>query len=445
MDSVARPLVVRPGPPLRGSFRAPGDKSVTHRGYLFALLAPGITEVLDPNPGDDCERTLAAVRSLGVAVARDQHRVTFEHHELHAPAAVVDCGNSGSTLRMLAGVLAAQPFRTTLTGDDSLRLRPVARVIEPLRRMGATLSAEAGDRLPPLVIEGARLRGIAYRLPIASAQVASAIELAATFADGPTTIEIPGAARDHTERMLKASGVGVTVEPLAGGGRRVRIEPGAPTGMRRFEVPGDFSSAAFFLAAAAATPGAEVTARGLSLNPTRTAFLEVLAGMGAGVTTSPLGIAGGEPVGDVTVTGPGRLRAFDVPAEWLPRMLDEVPAWAIVAAVAEGISRVSGAAELRVKESDRLAAIAASLRVLGIEATETPDGVSVRGGRPGGGRVAARGDHRIAMAFAVLGTLAGGAIEVDDASAITTSYPGFAGALELLGGRLEHAEGGRST
>lgn len=445
MGSAARPLVVRPGPPLRGAFRAPGDKSVTHRGYLFALLVPGATEVLDPNPGEDCERTLAAVRALGVGVARDQHRVTFDHHRLSAPAEVIDCGNSGSTLRMLAGVLAAQPFRATLTGDASLRRRPVARIVEPLRRMGATLHAEDGDRLPPLVVEGGRLRGITYRLPVASAQVASAIELAATFAETPTTIEIPGAARDHTERMLRACGGHVTVEPLDGGGRRVHVEPGPPPGLRRFVVPGDPSAAAFFLAAAAAMPGAEVTARGLSLNPTRTGFLEVLEAMGARVAVATRGQASGDPVGDVTVAGPERLRAFDVPPEWLPRLVDEVPAWAILAAVADGTSRVSGAGELRLKESDRLAAIAAALRAVGIEAAETGDGLVVVGGRPAGGHVAAHGDHRIAMAFATLGAVAGGAVEVDDAGAIVTSFPGFAATLEALGGRVEHPEGERST
>jgi 3-phosphoshikimate 1-carboxyvinyltransferase len=326
-----------------------------------------------------------------------------------------------------------------LAGDDSLNRRPVARVIEPLRRMGATLSARDGDRLPPLVIRGGKLQGIRYDLPVASAQVASCVLLAAIAAEGETEITLPGPARDHTERMLRAFGVQVESTARSGSGPRIRIVGPARPRATKLRVPGDFSAAAFFLAAAAATPGATVTARGVSLNPTRATLLEVLERMGARVERHPLAAAGDEPVGDVTVTGPERLRGVDLEPEWVPRMIDEIPAWAMAAATAAGRSRLSGAAELRVKESDRLALLAQNLGALGIDVRERPDGLEIEGGTVAGGTVRTGGDHRIAMAFAVLGTRAAGPITMDDASSIATSYPGFAEALVALRGRVEPA------
>jgi 3-phosphoshikimate 1-carboxyvinyltransferase len=360
-------LEIHPGG-LAGEFRPPGDKSVTHRAYLLALLSEGETRVENPNPGADCENTLACACSLGLAAAREDGAVRLEGRgfALLEPDRVLDCGNSGTTLRLLAGVLAAQDFLAVLAGDASLHRRPVARVIEPLRRMGATLRARDGDRLPPLVVRGGRLEPIDHALPVASAQVATCVLLAGLQTAGVTTVRLPGPARDHTERMLASLGVDLAVEEQASGGRTVRLR--GPVRLRgaRWRVPGDFSSAAFLFAAAAARPGARITARAVGLNPTRSALLDVLEAMGATVERRRLADEASEEIADVTVTGPERLRGFDVPPEWMPRMIDEVPAWTIAAAAAGGVSRVRGAAELRVKESDRIAALVGNLARLGV-------------------------------------------------------------------------------
>jgi 3-phosphoshikimate 1-carboxyvinyltransferase len=440
-------LTVHPGAPLSGTIRPPGDKSITHRAYLLGLVSEGVTVVENPNPGADCAATLACAARLGAAcdATNDGVEIRGRAGALVEPDGVLDCGNSGTTLRILAGVLAGQAFLSVLAGDESLNRRPVARVIEPLRRMGATLMARDGDRLPPLVIHGAKLKGIRYELPVASAQVASSVLFAALCAEGETEVTLPGPARDHTERMLRAFGVTVESTARNGSGPRLSIRgPQRPRGTR-LRVPGDLSAAAFFLAVAAATPGATVTALGVSLNPTRSALLEALERMGARVELKAQPAAGEEPVGDVTVTGPERLTAIDLPAEWVPRMIDEIPAWAMAAATARGRSRLAGAAELRVKESDRLALLAANLGALGITVREQKDGLEIEGGRVGGGTVKSDGDHRIAMAFATLGTRAAGPVTVDDATSIATSYPGFAAALTALQGQVEPASPRRSA
>jgi 3-phosphoshikimate 1-carboxyvinyltransferase len=432
-------LTLRPGPALNGRLRVPGDKSITHRAYLFGALARGVTEVENPNPGEDCAGTLACLRRLGVSTQALPDGVAIEGRagRLAEPETVLDCGNSGTTLRLLAGILAGQPFLSILTGDDSLRRRPVDRVIAPLRRMGARLAARADDCLPPLVIQGAALRGIEARLETDSAQVATAILLAGTLAQGATSVEL-GPARDHTERMLPGFGVPIRREEIPGTLRARRTVQGPCTlEATRLRVPGDFSAAAFFLAAAAATPGAQVTAEGVSLNPTRTGLLVTLEEMGAAVEREVLGEEAGEPIGDVTVTGPERLRASDVPAERVPTMVDEVPAWAVAASAAQGTSTLRGAAELRLKESDRLATLAVNLAGLGLAIAEARDGLSIVGGRPRGGVVDARGDHRIAMAFAVLAARAADSITIEGAGGIPTSFPGFAATLRELGGRVE--------
>ncbi|HYM79959.1 MAG TPA: 3-phosphoshikimate 1-carboxyvinyltransferase [Candidatus Limnocylindria bacterium] len=432
-------LTVRPGGPLTGRFTPPGDKSITHRAYLLGGLAEGETRVEQPNPGLDCEATLSCLAALGVPVTRHEHGVTLRGLDmrLREPDRVLECGNSGTTLRLLAGPLAAQPFLSVLAGDASLHRRPVDRIVEPLRRMGARLSARDQDRYPPLVVQGGELKPIHYALPVASAQVASALLLAGLYAAGVTRLELPVPARDHTQRMLPAFGAPVRV--AEGADRGVTLEVEGPVRLRAtaMRVPGDFSAAAFFLAAAAATPGASVTAVGVGLNPTRTGLLDVLEAMGAKVTRRPQPTDSGEPYGEVTVTGPERLRAFDVPREWLPRLIDEVPAWAVAAASAEGVSTLRGAEELRVKESDRLAAMAGNLSALGTAARETPDGLIIAGGRPRGGVVAAHADHRVAMACAVLGTFSEGPVTIEDRATIATSYPLFAGTLAALGGHVD--------
>ncbi len=434
-------LAVRPGPPLSGSFLPPGDKSITHRAYLLGLVAAGETVVEGPNPGADCEATLACAQVLGATVTRRPGAVvlTGRAGNLHEPDRVLDCGNSGTTLRLLAGVLAAQPFVSILAGDSSLHLRPVSRVIVPLRAMGAQLWARDQDRRPPLAIRGGALRAIEHRMDVASAQVASCVLLAGLFAEGCTTVSLPMPARDHTQRMLAAFGIPVSsgaTATAAGGGPSFSVTGPAVPVATRVRVPGDFSAAAFFLATAAATPGASVTARDVNLNPTRTGLLAVLERMGARVERARVRDEGGEPVGDVTVTGPDRLRACAIEPQEVPALVDEIPAWAVAAALAVGISRVRGAGELRVKESDRLAAMAANLGRLGVEVEETLDGLAITGGPVRGGEVHAADDHRVAMAFALLGTRASGPVTVEEAGGIATSYPGFAATLAELGGDL---------
>jgi 3-phosphoshikimate 1-carboxyvinyltransferase len=439
-DSPGR-LRVHPGPPLASSFEPPGDKSITHRAFILGLIAAGDTEVTGANDGLDCAATLRCAEALGARVRREEGsvRIAGRGASLSPPGGVLDCGNSGTTLRLLAGVVAAQPFRSVLDGDDSLRARPVRRIVEPLRRMGARLEARDGDRFPPLVVEGGKLHAVSHDVPVASAQVASCLLLAGLRADGVTTVALPAEARDHTQLMLPAFGIELSIEKRTDAGPRVSVEgPQTPRGAR-VEVPGDFSAAAFFLAAAAAIPGARVRALSVGLNPTRTALLDVLENMGAIVRREPRDRAG-EAVGDVTVEGPARLRGFDVPEEWVPRMVDEVPAWAIAAAAAEGVSTVRGAAELRVKESDRLGALAEGLARLGIEVDERPDGLAITGGVVRGGRVSARSDHRMAMAFALMGLGARAPVTVADAAGIDTSFPGFAATLRRLGGRCDGGE-----
>jgi 3-phosphoshikimate 1-carboxyvinyltransferase len=444
-------LTVAPGPPLAGRFAPPGDKSITHRACLFALLADGVSEIRHPNPGEDCLATLRCAEELGLEVlAHERERgATPGRLELRGrggptreAAGVLDCGNSGTSLRLLAGIVATRPFLSVLAGDASLNRRPVGRVVEPLRRMGAQVCARDQDRRPPLVVRGGLLKPLDYAVPVASAQVETCVLLAGLSAAGTTSVELPGPARDHTERMLAAAGVALQRDERPGGGRRVTVQgPAAPRPLS-LTVPGDFSAAAFFLAAAAATPGGRVTATSVSLNPTRTGLLDVLAAMGAGVEVTRSGLEAGEELGDVTVTGPDRLSAFDIPPEWVPRLIDEVPAWTVAASAARGRSCLTGAGELRHKESDRLVALASNLERLGIAARERPDGIEIEGGEPSAGTVDAAGDHRIAMAFAVLATRARGPVTIDDAAAIATSYPGFAGELARLGGTLEASAGG---
>ena len=438
-------LAVRPGPPLGGAFLPPGDKSITHRAYLLGLIAEGETVVERANPGADCEATLACAEMLGATVTRRARAVAIEGRAgvLREPGGVLDCGNSGTTLRLLAGVLAGQPFVSRLDGDDSLRRRPVARVLEPLRAMGARVEAADGGRVPRVTIEGSLLRAIDHRAEVASAQVASCVLLAGLFAKGRTSVTLPMPARDHTERMLAAFGVPVTVSkaPDSAAVTLAVTGPAVPRATR-VRVPADFSAAAFFLAAAAARPGSVVTATDVSLNPTRTGLLAVLERMGAIVERSRVREESGEPIGDVTVRGPARLRACAIAEVEVPSMIDEIPAWIIAATAAEGTSELRGAAELRVKESDRLRVLATALQALGLDCREAPDGLAVTGGPIPGGLVRAADDHRIAMAMALLGTRATGPFTVEEAGGIATSFPGFEHALTSLGGVLEGTAAG---
>jgi len=430
---------VRRGRRLEGEFTPPGDKSITHRAILFGLLASGETRIRGANSGEDCARSSAAAVALGARVETQDGDwlVTGTAGGWKAASAPLDCGNSGTTLRLLAGIVAGRPGRTRLLGDASLSRRPMRRIAEPLGRMGARLEGTGEKCTPPIDVHGAQLHGIDYDAPMASAQVATCTLLAGLAASGSTRVTLPGPARDHTERLLPAFGVVLEQERLAHGGRTVRVAGGAQLAATAVDVPGDFSAAAFALAAAAAEPGASVTARHVNLNPTRTAFLDVLREMGARVDVTDEQVVSGEPRGDVTVTGPGRLRAFDIPAEWLPRMVDEVPAWAVVASAAAGTSRLTGAGELRVKESDRIASVAAGLRALGLVCEEGRDGLAVTGGPArGGARILTHHDHRIAMAFAVLAARLSEPLWFDDLASVPTSYPAFFETLEALGAEL---------
>ena len=425
-------LRVRPAGPLRGEVTVPGDKSITHRALLLGALAEGTTEILDPLDGEDCRATARAVAALGIAVeAPPDARVWRVHGKglggLNEPQDVLDCGNSGTSLRLLAGILAGQPFLGILSGDASLRQRPMRRVVEPLARMGAQCWGRREGAYPPLAIRGGALRGIDAALPVASAQVKSALLLAGLWSRDPVSVTEPAPSRDHTERMFEAFGA-----PLEREGTRVRLAPGGILRAARISVPGDLSSAAFFIVGALVVPGSEVVVRGVGLNPTRTGILDALQRMGADIVVVPRGAAGGEPVGDLRVRA-SRLRATRIDGPMIPRLIDEIPALALAAACAEGTTRIADAAELRVKEVDRIAALAGELGRLGARVREEPDGLTIEGGAPlAGGACQSRGDHRMAMVLAVAGLVAAGETVVHDTACVETSCPGFAGRLAGL-------------
>jgi 3-phosphoshikimate 1-carboxyvinyltransferase len=409
----------------RGRFAVPGDKSISHRLAIFGALAEGDTWIDNFSSAADCASTLACLEALGVHVQREGARVGIRGHGfegLKAPRGPLDAGNSGSTLRMLAGVLAGRPFRSILTGDESLRRRPVERIATPLRAMGAR--AESVDGKPPLTIDGGKLQGIRWESPVASAQVKTAVLLAGLQAEGTTTVIEPSPSRDHTERLLAAFGVAVQRNGLAvsvHGGRKLRPAEAA--------VPGDASSAAFLVVAALILPHSEVRIEGVLLNPQRVAFVDVLRDMGAEIETG-LVVSEPEPVGWM-VARSSALHGVTVAPSLVPRLIDEVPALAVAAACAEGDFVLTGAAELRVKESDRIAALAEGLTRLGASIEELPDGLVVHGGRPlRGALVRSHDDHRIAMALSVAGLVAEGVTEIEGAECASVSFPEFYAFLE---------------
>jgi len=418
----------------------PGDKSISHRGLLLAPLADGTSRIEGLAPGADVAATAAALRALGVAGATLPGGGTLEISgpiELASPAEVIDCGNSGTTARLLLGMLAGHPLTARMTGDDSLRRRPMDRVVAPLRRAGARISELAGPGRLPLEVTGGALAPIEHESPVASAQVKSALMLAGLGADVPVIVVEPGRSRDHTERMLNAMGATVVTE-VSGERRIVRFEP--PAGRLRpvsLRVPGDVSSAAYWIALAVlGGAGAGVRVEGVGLNPGRTGLLRVLREMGADVLTHETGAVLGEPVGAVEAR-PSRLAAIDVPTEWVPTMLDEIPVLACLAARAAGSTAIRGAEELRVKESDRIARLHQSLSGLGVRAREFPDGLEIEGTADHlAGAVLTGGDHRIALAFGVLGATPGCRITIDDPACVDVSYPGFWRRLEGVRGGI---------
>jgi 3-phosphoshikimate 1-carboxyvinyltransferase len=443
--SDASTLRVRQSGPLRGTCRVPGDKSISHRALLFGALADGVVEARGLGRGGDNLSTAAALRALGVDItlAGDEARVRgVGFAGLRAAAGALDCGNSGTTIRLLLGLLAGRPFETELVGDASLTRRPMRRVAEPLRRMGAAIDgrvdpARPSDVFPPVRVRGGALSGISYDLPVASAQLKSALVLAGLQAKGVTRLREPGRSRDHTERMLRFLGAPISVEAAGGA---VVVDADGWNGKLRavpIVIPGDLSSATFLFVAAATVAGSDVTVENVGLNPTRAGAIDVLAAMGADIDVVPEGDAMGEPVGSVRVRA-GRLRGIEIRGELALRSLDEIPALAVAAALAEGETVFADLAELRVKESDRIVAIARELRRAGVTVEERPDGFVVTGlaGRPpAGGTVQPEHDHRIAMAGAVLGLSAADETVVPAAD-IATSFPTFAETLGALGAQI---------
>jgi 3-phosphoshikimate 1-carboxyvinyltransferase len=438
-------LVVEPATrPLSGTIEVPGDKSIGHRALLFSLLSATPVRVLGLGDGADNGRSAKAITALGATIVRDGAALVIRGTGLdgmRAPSAAIDCGNSGTTIRLLCGLLAGQRFQTTLFGDESLSRRPMRRVIEPLAAMGAKIVGEGEiDATPPLTIGPATapLGAIDYVLPMASAQVKTAILLAGLYADGATAVTEPGPSRDHSERMLAYLGA-----PIASAGRRTVIDTRgwdrrlAGTG---FEVPGDPSSAAFLVAAALLAGAGSVRLPGICVNPTRTGFLDAIAAMGGVVTHEAPRSDGPEPVADLVVRGGAAgLRATEIAGDLAVRAIDELPILAVLAARARGITTVRDAEELRVKESDRIATTCAMLRAFGVACEPRPDGFVIEGDpdRPlRAAQVQADGDHRIAMAGAVAALVADGPSQIDDADNVATSYPGFATALTRLGAQV---------
>lgn len=434
-------LTARRAGALQGRVRAPGDKSISHRALILGALATGDTEIEGLLEGEDVLRTAAAMRAFGAEVAQlggGRWRVTGRGG-LAEPGDVVDCGNSGTGVRLIMGAAAGFDLSATFTGDDSLRGRPMRRVLKPLGEMGATWTARSNDRLP-LTLKGGGLSRIAYRLPEPSAQVKSAVLLAGLHARGGAEVIEPEATRDHTERMLRA--FGATVEVADGpDGRRIVLPGGQRLTATRVRVPGDPSSAAFPIVAALITPGSEVTVEGVLLNPLRTGLFQTLTEMGADLSYTNLRDEGGEPVGDLTARH-SALKGVEVPPERAPSMIDEYPILAVAAAFAEGPTAMRGLGELRVKESDRIALMAAGLAACGVGVAEEPEGLTVIGavranhGVAGGARVTTHGDHRIAMSHLVLGLAAEAPVSVDQPGMIATSFPGFEALMRGLGGEI---------
>ncbi|HEX2596682.1 MAG TPA: 3-phosphoshikimate 1-carboxyvinyltransferase [Luteimonas sp.] len=424
------------GGPLRGDIAVPGDKSISHRAVMLAALADGTSRIEGFLEGEDTRATAAVFAQLGVRFETPEPGVRIVHgvgiDGLRAPKAPLDCGNAGTAMRLLAGVLSTQAFESVLVGDASLSKRPMGRVIDPLSRMGAQIDADGG--LPPLRIHGARaMQGIDYALPVASAQVKSALLLAGLRASGETLVREPHPTRDYTERMLRAFGVAIDFAPGSAhlrGGQRLRATD--------VHVPTDFSSAAFFLVAATLVPGSLLRIRAVGMNPRRTGLLQALRAMGADIREERSADGDGEPVCDLVVRH-APLHGIELPPSLVPDMIDEFPALFVAAACASGDTRVRGAAELRVKESDRIATMARGLRTLGIAVEETPDGARIRGGRLGAGTVESHGDHRVAMAFAVAAQAASGEVRIGDVANVATSFPGFDRLARQVGFGLREA------
>jgi 3-phosphoshikimate 1-carboxyvinyltransferase len=432
--------------PLAGAIAVPGDKSISHRALILGGLAVGRTRIVGLLEGEDVLNTAAAMRAFGAAVERSSDGSWAVDGVgiggLAEPGGVLDLGNSGTGARLLMGVAATQPITTFFSGDASLRRRPMARVAEPLRRMGARLVSREGCRLPLALTGAAEVLPIEYTLPVPSAQVKSAVLLAGLASAGATSVVEKEATRDHTERMLRHFGAKVAVEQIAGGGRLVTLTGQPELAAAALTVPGDPSSAAFPVVAALLVPGSELRVSGVGMNALRAGLYETLAEMGAALEVTNRREAGGEEIADLVARGGGELRGVDVPPERAPRMIDEYPVLAVAAAFARGRTVMRGLAELRVKESDRLTAIAEGLAACGVKLAIEGDTLTVEGtgtAPPGGATIAARLDHRIAMSFLVMGLAARQPVGIDDGETINTSFPGFVELMNRAGARIEPA------
>ena len=419
------------GSSLGGEIRPPGDKSISHRALIMASLASGQSRVEGLLDSADVSATANACRQLGMTSSSEGETLLINgvgRHGFSAPATPLDMGNSGTAMRLLAGVLAAQPFSTTLIGDPSLSSRPMRRIVHPLSLMGARIQTSA-DGTPPLHIDGnPELAGIDFDSPVASAQVKSCVLLAGLYARGHTSVREPRKSRDHTEKMLPSFGVAV--------GENCRVAGGSKLSAARIRVPGDISSATFFLIAAAMVPGSELLLRDVGINETRDGILHVLRAMGADLSVDRRRMFGEEAVGDIRVRYCAPLKGIDLPVEWVPSLIDELPAIMALASVSDGLTRIRGAQELRVKESDRIAVMARGLEKLGVHLKEYPDGIDIQGGEIGQGAVDGAGDHRCAMSFCILGQVATGPVSVAGSENIDTSYPGFVRDLAGAGGNI---------
>ena len=414
---------VKPGGALNGSVRVPGDKSISHRSIMLGSLAEGTTTISGFLEGEDSLATLAAFKAMGVRIEGPYDGHVIVHgvglHGLQAPREPLYLGNSGTSMRLLSGLLAGQEFDVELTGDASLSGRPMRRVIDPLAQMGAVVEATASGTAPLKLRGGGALKGFTYDMPVASAQVKSCLLLAGLYAEGQTCVTEPAPTRDHTERML--SGMGYEVKR---DGAKACVAGGGSLTATDIDVPADISSAAFFLVGASIATGSDLTLEHVGLNPTRTGVVDILRRMGADIQVTNEREVGGEPVADLRVRS-AALQGIQIPAELVPLAIDEFPVLFVAAACAEGRTVLTGAEELRVKESDRIQVMADGLQTLGVDAQATPDGMIINGGNIGGGQVNSHGDHRIAMAFAMAALRADGDIHIDDCANVNTSFPGF--------------------
>lgn len=417
---------------LKGVIVPPPDKSVSHRAIMFASMAEGKSRVANFLRAEDPLSTVKAFRMLGINIIDNGiDELIIEGRGLQGfsePQDVIDCGNSGTTIRLISGLLAGNPFFSVVTGDDSLKKRPMARVIDPLKKMGATISARGGDKYPPIATRGGGLKAIDYTMPMASAQVKSCLVLAGLYADGTTVITEPQKSRDHTERMLAAMGADISVDGLT-----ISVRAGRRLAALDMQAPADFSSAAFFIAAALIVPNSEIVIKGVGVNPGRTGMLKVLEEMGAHVKIENFREVSGEPVADIMCATCGGLKAAKIGHDLIPSMIDEFPVICILAGLAEGVTQIRGAAELRAKESDRIKAMATELSKLGVKITEYPDGMDITGAEElVGSEIDSYGDHRIAMSLSVAGLVSKTPMVIRDASCVDISFPGFYEKLDDL-------------